>query len=71
MSMSAIKLNEDGYFRGNKGDGWVDMGGDGSYIEWSGVDGGIGGTCTLEFRYALAKIDNRLVVETIFAVALT
>jgi hypothetical protein len=57
--MSAIKLNEDGYFRGNKGDGWVDMGGDGSYIEWSGVNGGIGGICALEFRYALAKIDNR------------
>lgn len=59
MGSATIKLNEDGYFRGNSGDGWVDMGGEGSYIEWSGVDGGIGGSCAVEFRYALGKADSR------------
>lgn len=62
LGMAAIKLNRDGYFRGNKGDGYVDMGGEGSYIEWSGVDGGIGGDCTLEFRYAFSKDTFRRVM---------
>lgn len=59
MGGSSIRLNEDGYYRGNEGDGYVDMGGDGSYIEWSGVDGGVGGPCSVELRYSLGKDDIR------------
>lgn len=41
-------------------DGYVKMSTTpGEYIEWSNVNGGAGGTCTLDFRYALGKAGRR------------
>ena len=37
---------------GYTGTGYLDMGGSGSYFEFTdSIDGGIGGTCTLSFRH--------------------
>lgn len=43
---------------GYTGRGYIDMGGQGSWIEWS-VDGGAGGLCELDFRYTLGDLNNR------------
>ena len=39
---------------GHTGTGIVDFGGSGSWLEWTAVSGGSGGSCTLDFRYAVS-----------------
>jgi hypothetical protein len=47
-------------------DAYVKMTGTpGDYIEWSGVDGGAGGMCTLNFRFALGKAGPRDCLVTV------
>ena len=45
---------------GYSGTGYVDMGGQGSYLRWTSIDGGdCGGTCTFKIRYANGGSSSR------------
>jgi len=49
---SSVKSNADGF----TGNGFVEMGGRGSWMDFSHVNGGLtGGSCTFNFRYAVKK----------------
>ncbi len=44
---------------GFRGTGFINSASNGSFIEWSGIDGGIGGASTLVFRFALGATASR------------
>lgn len=44
---------------GFRGTGFINSASTGSHIEWSGIDGGIGGASTLSFRFALGATGSR------------
>jgi len=47
-------------YSGYTGVGYVDIGyGNGTYAQWSNIDGGTGGPCTLKFRYATGGTRTR------------
>jgi uncharacterized protein (DUF1501 family) len=50
-----IKSSNPGY----SGTGYVDFGGMGTWLEFTSVDGGTGGECQLEFKYAAGSEINR------------
>ena len=43
-----VKITHAGF----TGDGFLDYGGAGTYVQFDNVDGGMGGSCTLKIRYA-------------------
>ena len=47
--MASITLGRN---EGYTGSGYVDMGGQNSYVQFNSIDGGSGGTCVLSVRYA-------------------
>merc|ERR1719491_2147920 len=58
-----VKTQHEGY----NGEGYVAITkGDGSYVEWDNIDGGIGGACTLKFRYANGGIRSQRPAEVTF-----
>ena len=46
--------------RGASGGSYVDMGSNGSYIEFFNINGGLGGICSFSFRYASGASNGRL-----------
>ena len=50
-----VKVGENAYWDGYTGDGYFDMGVNGSWFEWDNIDAGSGGAFTLIFRYAAAS----------------
>ena len=47
------------------GDGFINMGGQDSWIEWNNVYAGSGGICTLSFRYANGATSFRVCSVTV------
>ncbi|MCP5545615.1 MAG: carbohydrate-binding protein [Akkermansiaceae bacterium] len=63
---AAFNGSLDSNHTGFHGSGFINSAASGSFIEWSGVDGGIGGAATLTFRFALgatAARTGRLVIN--------
>jgi len=54
-SNNLIDSERENYWNGGTGNGYVNMGGQGSSIEWFNVDGGNGGQANLRFRYAIER----------------